>query len=131
MIIKTFWKPFCWAIIIIILSVMPTDKIDSQVLSIIPYQDKILHFLFYGIFSFLLLRALVIYFKKSKSAWLLALITFLIIFIFGLALEIIQAKFTTYRQGDIIDMLSNLGGWICAILLVLLIPFFRNGSEAK
>ena len=110
---------------------MPTDKIDSQVLSIIPYQDKILHFLFYGIFSFLLLRALVIYFKKSKSAWLLALITFLIIFIFGLALEIIQAKFTTYRQGDIIDMLSNLGGCICAILLVLLIPFFRNGSEAK
>jgi VanZ family protein len=131
MFLKTFWKPLSWAIIIIILSVMPTDKIDGRVLSVVPYQDKIMHFIFYGIFSFLLLRALLVRFKKSKSVWSLALVTFLTIFIFGLSLEIIQAKFTSYRQGDLFDMVSNLVGCIFAILLVLFVPIFRASSDAK
>ncbi len=99
--------------------------------SIVPYEDKIMHFIFYGIFSFLLIRALIIYFKKSRPAWLLALITFIITLIFGMALEIIQTIFTSYRQGDIIDMLFNLAGCLFAILLVLIIPYFRISSGAK
>ena len=131
MFLKTFWKPLSWALIIIVLSVMPTDEIDSHMWSVVPHEDKIMHFIFYGIFSFLLIRAFLIYFKKSKSVWLFALVTFLIIFFFGITLEIIQARFTSYRQGDLMDMVFNLGGCIFAILLVLIFPYFRFSSEAK
>jgi VanZ family protein len=131
MIFRIFWKPVSWAVIIIILSVMPTNELNSHMLSIVPYEDKIMHFIFYGIFSFLLIRALIIYYKKSRPAWLLALVTFIIIFFFGMILEIIQAKFTSYRQGDIIDMVFDLAGCLFAILLVLIIPYFRVSSGVK
>lgn len=131
MIFKTFWKPVCWALIIIILSVIPTDDLDSQMWSFVPYEDKIMHFIFYGIFSFLLMRAFLKYYKKTRPALILAFFTFVFIFIFGVILEIIQASLTSYREGDIMDMIFNLAGCISAILLILLIPFFRSGTEAK
>lgn len=131
MIFRIFWKPVSWALIIIILSVMPTNELNSQMLSIVPYEDKILHFVFYGIFSFLLIRALLIYYKNSRPSWLLALATFIIIFLFGMTLEIIQDKFTSYRQGDVLDMVFNLGGCLFAILLVLTISYFRTSSGVK
>jgi VanZ family protein len=131
MILKTFWKPVVWALIIIILSVIPTNEISSHMWTIVPYEDKIMHFIFYGIFSFLLIRALIIYYKKSRPVWLLALATFVIIFLFGMTLELVQAKFTSYRQGDIIDMIANLTGCIFAILIVFIIPYFRISSGAK
>jgi len=131
MIFKIFWKPVVWALIIITLSVIPTNEISNHMWTIVPYEDKIMHFIFYGIFSFLLIRSLIIYYKKSQSVWLLALVTFIIIFLFGMTLEIVQAKFTSYRQGDIIDMMANLTGCIFAILIVLIIPCFRVSPGAK
>jgi VanZ family protein len=131
MIFRIFWKPVSWALIIIILSVMPTNEINSHMWSIVPHEDKIMHFIFYGIFSFLLIRALLIYYKKSRPVWLSALITFIVIFFFGMALELIQAKFTTYRQGDIMDMIFNLAGCLFSILIVLIFPYFRVSSGVK
>jgi len=128
MILKTFWKPVCWAVIIIVLSIIPTNDLNNHILSVVPNEDKIMHFIFYGIFSFLLIRALLIHFKKSRPVRLLAMIAFLIIFIFGITLELIQAKFTTYRQGDIMDMVFNQAGCIFSILLVALFPKLRFSS---
>jgi len=131
MIFKTFWKPVSWAVLISILSIMPTDGIDNQMWSFIPHQDKIMHFIFYGIFSFLLIRAFLSYFRKNRSVWMLALITFLIIVLYGIIIEIIQDRLTSSRQGDIMDMVSNLAGCIVGIFLVLFVPFFRVSSEIK
>jgi VanZ family protein len=131
MIFRTFWKPVCWAVIIIVLSVMPTDELDSHMWSVVPHQDKIMHLIFYVIFTFLLLRAFLIYFKKSKPVWLLVLITFLIILCYGAIIEIIQGRFIASRQGDIMDLVFNLVGSFIAILLVLLVPFFRVSSDIK
>jgi len=131
MIIKMFWKPICWALLISILSIMPANDFDSQKWLALPYQDKILHFIFYGIFSFLLLRSLLSYFNKSKPIWLLALVTFIIILFYGAIIEIIQDRFTASRQGDIMDLIFNLAGCLTGVLLVLLLPFFRSSSRIK
>lgn len=131
MILKTFWKPICWAVIIIVLSVMPAEKLDSHMWSVVPHQDKIMHLIFYAIFTFLLLRAFLIYFKKSKPVWLLVLTSFFIILCYGAIIEIIQGRLIASRQGDIMDLVFNLGGGAIAILLVLLVPHFRASSDIK
>jgi len=131
MIFKIFWKPVSWAVLISILSIMPTDGIESHLWSFIPHQDKIMHFIFYGIFSFLLIRALLSYFGKNKSDWILALITLLIIVLYGLIIEIIQDRLISSRQGDIMDMFANLAGCVVGIILVLFVPFFRVSSKIK
>jgi VanZ family protein len=131
MIVKTFWKPICWAVLISILSIMPTDDIDSHNWFIFPHQDKLLHLLFYGIFAFLLLRSLLAYFNKSRSAWFLSLVVFLIIFLYGMIIEIIQERFIPSRQGEIMDMFFNLTGCIIGILLGILIPYPRISSKIK
>jgi VanZ family protein len=131
MIIKTFWKPVCWAVLICILSIMPADDFNSQKWFTLPHQDKILHFIFYGIFSFLLLRSLLSYFNKSKPVWLLVLATFVIILIYGTIIEIIQDRFTASRQGDIMDIIFNLAGCLTGMILVFLLPFFRGSSKVK
>lgn len=126
-----FWKPVCWAILIGILSFMPTDDMNSQKWLNFQHQDKILHFLFYGIFSFLLFRSISAYYNKSKPGWLIFLLTFLAILFYGLMIEIIQDRFTASRQGDIIDMVFNLAGYLFAMFVVLLIPSLRSSSNIK
>jgi VanZ family protein len=131
MAIKTFWKPICWAILIGILSFIPTDNLNTHKWFSFQHQDKILHFIFYGIFSFLLFRSISSYIKKSKPDWLNYLLTFLIVFFYGSIIELIQGKFTASRQGDVIDMLFNLAGYFIAMLLFLLIPSIRTSFKIK
>jgi len=110
---------------------MPANDFDSQNWFTLPHQDKILHFIFYGIFSFLLLRSLLSYFNKSKPIWLLASVTFIIILSYGTIIEIVQDRFTASRQGDIMDIVFNLAGCLIGILLVFLLRFFRISSRIK
>lgn len=131
MAIKTFWKPVCWAILIGILSFIPTDDMSGQKWLNFQHQDKVLHFLFYGIFSFLLFRSISAYYNKSKPGWLIFLLTFLAILFYGLMIEIIQDRFTVSRQGDIIDMVSNLAGYFIAMIFILLFTYLRSSSDIK
>jgi len=131
MAIKIFWKPIGWAILIGILSFLPTDDFNGQKWFNFQHQDKILHLLFYGIFSFLLFRSIRSYINKSKPVWLTYLLTFVVILFYGLIIEFVQDRFTASRQGDIIDMVFNLAGYFVAIIFILLIPSIRNSPKIK
>ena len=131
MVIKIFWKSIAWAVLIGILSFLPTDDLNSQKWFNFQHQDKILHFLFYGFFSFLLFRSISSFINKPKPAWVTYLLTFLIILLYGLIIELIQDRFTSSRQGDIIDMVFNLAGYFVAMVLMLLIPSLRNSPKIK
>lgn len=131
MAIKVFWKPICWAVIISVLSFMPANDLSSQKWFDFEHQDKILHLLFYGVFSFLLFRSISYYFNKSKLVWLIYLLTFLVILFYGLIIEIIQDRFTASRQGDILDMVFNLTGYFVAMALFLLIPALKISPKIK
>jgi len=131
MAIKMFWKPICWAILIGVLSFLPTDDMNTQKWFNFQHQDKIMHFLFYGIFSFLLYRSISAYCSYERPGWLIFLLTFLVILFYGLMIEIIQDRFTASRQGDIIDMIFNLAGYFIAMVIILLIPALRSYSKLK
>lgn len=131
MIIKRFWKPICWAIIIGVLSFMPSDDLNTQKWFDFQHQDKILHLLFYGVFSFLLFRSFSSQFIKSKPVWIIYLFTFLAILFYGSVIEIIQDRFTNSRQGDISDLLFNLAGYCISMSLFLFIPSLRISQEIK
>jgi VanZ family protein len=60
---------------------------------------------------------------KKRNETKLLLFSCLFSVLFGLAIEVIQAKFTTTRSGDLLDVLANISGAILAFILVL---FLRN-----
>lgn len=128
---KKFWKPLCWAVLIALLSFMPTNDLETQKWFNIPFEDKILHALFYAIFAFLIIRSLSSLFNKSKPFWVQIIITILVVLVYGSMIEIIQDRFTVSRQGDVLDLVFNLVGCFIAILFVLIIPYFRPSVKAK
>jgi VanZ family protein len=83
----------------------------------IPYIDKVVHTFFYFVFSLLWFFALRFSFEKQSQAKLLRLV-FLIAFLFGIAIELFQAFFTTYRSGDVTDVIANTFGILLAIVLI-------------
>ncbi|MGV6844686.1 MAG: VanZ family protein [Lutibacter sp.] len=80
-------------------------------LSYIPI-DKIAHFLMYLGLNFIWL----ISFKNKANNYLILKIS-LIILLYGIIIEVCQSEFTTYRSGDIFDVLANFSGIIVASLL--------------
>ncbi len=61
-------------------------------------QDKVGHALIYAMLYFLAVRA----YRSSISLWLLAML----ILLFGLFIEIAQSM-TSYRHGDVWDLMAN------------------------
>ena len=87
------------------------------------YFDKFLHASAY----FLLTLSWLFAFKKRiklKKKFTLVLI---IIFIYGIIIEVLQQSLTTYRQADLYDVFANLGGIIIAYAFFNLI--FRRNLE--
>lgn len=84
----------------------------------IPYFDKVVHFFFY--FTASVLGCLFVReqtsgkIKKSK----VLLITVFGLIIYGIIIEVIQSSFTTYRSGELWDVLANSLGAILGILFI-------------
>lgn len=131
MFIRLYWKPIGWAILIGVLSFMPSDSLDGPKWFNFQHQDKLLHLLFYGILSFLLYRSFLSDLNKLKPGWLIYVLTFIVILFYGLMIELIQARFTASRQGDLIDMIFNLAGYFLAMALFIFIPSLRIPSKIK
>lgn len=115
--IKFFWKPIIWGMIVIILSTMNTNSINSPAFPNIPHLDKIVHFGLYLIFTFLLIVDIkrsgladdspaVIFFIASSAA-----------VIFGGVMEILQLIPGLNRSACIYDFIFNMAGSITAVLL--------------
>lgn len=87
--------------------------------------DKVIHAFFH--FVFVLLWFL--FFKKksnsSKNFNLLA-VTFVLSFILGIVIEMIQQFFTTTRSGDPIDILANVSGATLAVISIILLNKFNG-----
>ncbi len=126
MLLRDFWKTIVWAIVIVVLSCMPVNDIQSQKWNILPHQDKILHLIFYCILSLFFIREYQIHFKKPVLNTGLFFISFAFVFIFGIILEIIQEKFIQSRYGEIMDLVFDMMGLILAFLLIYLFSYFKK-----
>jgi len=129
---KNFWKTLVWACIIIVLSLMPADNIHSQNWYVLPHQDKILHLLFYGIFGFLLIKAFQAHFKRPRMSSTVLILSLSLILAFGAILEIIQEKMIQSREGEVLDLLFDLIGFLIACIYIYFVQYYkRHFNEIK
>jgi len=112
--------PWLWGLIIVILSLWPTQgsEIDWSLLSI--PADKIIHFFLYGIWSVLLMIKCLSTNRRKKSIFNIACLTFAITFFTSLFLELIQMTNFVNRTGDVFDIIANITGTFAGILLLVL-----------
>ena len=78
----------------------------------ITVSDKFLHTLAYLLLTYSWLFAIV----KSHSNFKIKVQVGLVVFLFGILIEVLQSSLTIYRQGDYLDILANTLGIILAIV---------------
>ncbi|MFT5752896.1 MAG: VanZ family protein [Flavobacterium sp.] len=97
-----------WIVVITILSLVSFEK---NTITSIHNSDKVVHFSFYFILTFLLLR---IVNGKMRFKYMIVIA---LSFFYGIIIELIQMYFTLTRKGDFYDAIANLSGIICAVIL--------------
>ena len=83
----------------------------------IEHKDKIVHFTFYFVLTFLLYKDFKLKTGSVNKAWLYAFLTAVI---YGVVIEICQGLFTAGRSADVMDALANASGSAFAILVLWL-----------
>lgn len=122
MFIKYFF-PISWFVIIVILSLSPSDKIPD--FHFFPHDDKVIHFCMYTVFSILLIPALT-FKKKYFRSYVLSLA---ISSITGFTMESCQYLFVIGRTADYLDLAANIFGLITGITIYQLLV--RNKKWEK
>ncbi|MBM1105993.1 VanZ family protein [Aurantibacter crassamenti] len=127
MLTKSLWVPkkpfftiafFIWLVFVTYSSLASFSGIDTDSYSFnIPYADKIVHFIFYSTAAFLGVFSLREQKKWSVSKRKSFVLLFVFTVIFGIIIEVIQYKFTTNREGDILDALANSLGGLIGVLV--------------
>lgn len=110
-IFQTIWPALVWAIFVLGLSIMPGPELPPKYA--IPHLDKVVHFLFYAIFS-----ALLFFFFKTRYQPLLkvAVLVFVLSSGYGWGIELIQGSLISNRTFDAWDGLSNMTGALAFLL---------------
>lgn len=116
MFLKNFWPAIAWAIFVFCLSALPGNAFPRVVRFWDWFQpDKIVHIVFYGLFSFLILYGFTRQYNLQKNRYTFLIITFLIGTVFGLMLEVMQHYVFTGRNGNIYDFIANVLGTLIGI----------------
>ena len=101
---KTIWPAILWSALIFVLLMIPSSQLPSERLIPIPYFDKIVHFILFGVFAYLwnnFLSQLKFFAGLVKR---LGMILFAIL-IYGLFLEFLQLY--TGRNFDWWDLMAD------------------------
>lgn len=97
-----------WSVIIVIASLNSSENL-TEIKFDIPGLDKMVHFVMYGVLSFLLLWT-----GEKVSKTRLELQNLLVVILvssgFGILMEILQKTLTTVRNFDIYDIIANIIG---------------------
>jgi VanZ family protein len=104
-----FWKPVLWLIIILILSLIPGNRLPG--IPLFPHIDKAVHAVMYFGLTLLLVRPLSYLRLRRPYAWAL-----LICLTIGILVEISQEYMAVNRSGNWPDVAANLTGTLLGIL---------------
>lgn len=114
MLFKNYWKSIAWFSIIILLSVISSNKLPEVSLSF-KFTDKIVHFVMYFIFSYLIMEGHEQHVVSTRKYHIL--VAFLIPLAVGVFTELLQELITLTREGDPWDFVANAFGVIMGIIL--------------
>lgn len=113
-ILKNFWPVFIWAILVFTLSAVPGNSFP-EIKSFWDWlgPDKIVHFAFYSVLCFLLLRGFIRYNKsKSLNYVVISLVSGIV---FGLMIEVMQYYVFKGRDGNVYDFIANVIGCLLGV----------------
>lgn len=99
---------FFWIVTVTVLSLV---SFNNNVFSSPKNTDKVVHFTFYFIFTFLLTNC---FNKVNKKIYILIIA---LTVSYGIIIEILQGTLTETRQADFFDVVANTAGVIAFILL--------------
>ena len=121
-----FWKPLLISLLILYASITTGDKFAKVDIFYIPHFDKIIHFVFYLLFSISLYASLYrnTLIKKKDQ---IIIILFLVIS-YGIIMEMLQFYLTLNRHAEIFDVIANGLGCIVGILIF---PVFKKINLVK
>ncbi|NNK20442.1 MAG: VanZ family protein [Flavobacteriaceae bacterium] len=119
-----------WMITITVLSLVSFEDDLAPDIEI-PYLDKVVHFSFYFIAA--VLGMLFIHAEKQKYSLTRkrTLILLSSLLIYGIIIEVLQQSLTTYRSGEILDVLANSIGALLGTLLMWAIFSEKTGLKWK
>jgi VanZ family protein len=100
-----------WALFISLLSAFPGNKIPKFDLVGI---DKLVHFIFYAIFAFLILNILN---DRQKNKITMSAVAFFTVTAYGFLIELAQGHFFSQRSFDWADALANGIGAFFGVLI--------------
>lgn len=121
-VMRYFWKPFLWIVIIAVLSLLPGDDLPQKTF-IIPHFDKIVHVGMYFISCLFLIPP----FEKLRigKGYFAAFVSSLFL---GALFEVLQNTIARNRSGNYDDFLADLTG---AVLALFFYRFFVSGKKIE
>lgn len=108
-----------WAILILLLSGLPSS--EFPVAPPFKYFDKAVHFFLYAQFSLFLIIGFIKQFQYNKLRQRAIGYAFLISFLYGILMEILQNFVFKGRSIELMDILANFSGTIFGILIFFII----------
>ncbi|MCI4442839.1 MAG: VanZ family protein [Lentimicrobium sp.] len=119
-----FWTALTWSGIILVSCLIKSDEIP-QIGMDIPNLDKVVHAFMHFVFTLLWF----FYFKKkigNLKNYKLLLISLVLSFFFGIAIELMQRFFTVTRNADVYDVFANLSGATLAVMVIILVNKYNG-----
>jgi len=115
--IKTNILSIILALVIMYLSLSPSDAYENISLFDIPFLDKIVHFCMY----FLFMLTIVFENRKTLKSISQLLLISLIPLCYGIFMEILQSLLTVSRTGSLYDVFFNSAGILFSLIFWILL----------
>jgi len=121
-----FWKTIAWTVFIMVLFLIPSQDIPGS--REIPHLDKVVHMVFFMIFTILFMRDMLKIKRLKLSSVAYILVTFLVVLSLAIMVELLQDVMKLGREGDIVDIIYDLFGFFLGMFLLVLIFRIRYRS---
>ncbi|MFC2129244.1 VanZ family protein [Bacteroidota bacterium] len=106
-IIRSYYPGIIFGLIILAISVAPVSGEGRPLIFSFPGSDKVVHSIIYCVFTILLTRD---YLRYNPLKWIRLLFFLLAILGYSIIIEVIQLSLTSYRSGELLDVVANLAG---------------------
>lgn len=113
--IKSYYKSLLWAMVIIVLLLIPGNKLPHNKLINIPHLDKIVHFILFMVLAYIMIFDTWVLKKKLETRHITLILVISIVFA-GLT-EIYQYYLIVFRTGSIFDFMADVLGILLASII--------------
>ncbi len=104
-----------WSVVILILSGLPGDSLPETKVALIPHFDKLVHMGMYFPLAFFLIAEFDLSRKQGLVKWA-AVLTLMIVGVYGGIIEMAQDFIFVHRSADAIDFLFDMLGGVLGLL---------------